>query len=145
MGYIYLMTVALLFSFGGTCVKMIKPYFDPSMITFLRFFVGVLWLLLLKTVKRQPFRSGFLPSLRLHWKWLVFGALSKFLAYMAENTALSVGVSYGNILVQPVQVDIHHRLCGLHGRNDVLHVPPLQDEGFIGQSAEQGEVGVQLI
>ncbi|MCR4884913.1 MAG: DMT family transporter [Clostridiales bacterium] len=104
MGYIYLMTVALLFSFGGTCVKMIKPYFDPSMITFLRFFVGVLWLLLLKTVKRQPFRSGFLPSLRLHWKWLVFGALSKFLAYMAENTALSVGVSYGNILVQPVQM-----------------------------------------
>lgn len=104
MGYIYLMMVALFFSFGGTCVKMIKPYFDPSMITFMRFFVGVLWLLLLKTVKRQPFRAGFRSSFHLHWKWLVFGALSKFLAYMAENTALSVGVSYGNILVQPVQM-----------------------------------------
>ena len=28
MGYVYLMMVALFFSFGGTCVKMIKPYFD---------------------------------------------------------------------------------------------------------------------
>ena len=98
MGYVYLMMVALFFSFGGTCVKMIKPYFDPSMITFMRFFVGVLWLLLLKAVKHQSFRSDFRASLRSHWKWLIFGALSKFASYMAENTALSIGVSYGNIL-----------------------------------------------
>ena len=104
MGYVYLMMVALFFSFGGTCVKMIKPYFDPSMITFMRFFVGVLWLLLLKAVKHQSFRSDFRASLRSHWKWLIFGALSKFASYMAENTALSIGVSYGNILVQPVQM-----------------------------------------
>ena len=88
MGYVYLMMVALFFSFGGTCVKMIKPYFDPSMITFMRFFVGVLWLLLLKAVKHQSFRSDFRASLRSHWKWLIFGALSKFASYMAENTAL---------------------------------------------------------
>ena len=97
MGYVYLMMVALFFSFGGTCVKMIKPYFDPSMITFMRFFVGVLWLLLLKAVKHQSFRSDFRASLRSHWKWLIFGALSKFASYMAENTALSIGVSYGNM------------------------------------------------
>ena len=104
MGYIYLIMVALFFSFGGTCVKLISPYFSPSMITFMRFFVGVLWLLLLKAIKRQRFRSDFLASIRAHWKWLLFGALAKLMAYIAENTALSVGVSYGNILTQPVQM-----------------------------------------
>ncbi len=104
MGYILQLTVALLFSFGGTCVKLIRPYFRPSMITFMRFAVGVCWLLLLKLALRRPFRADFLRSLRAHWKWLVIGAVSKFLAYTAENTALSIGVSYGNILVQPVQM-----------------------------------------
>ena len=104
MGYLYLMMVALFFSFGGTSVKLIKPYFGPSMITFLRFFVGVIWLLALKCFKRQHLRDDFPIALRKHWKWLVIGAISKFLAYTAENTALSIGVSYGNILVQPVQM-----------------------------------------
>ena len=104
MGYIYLILVALFFSFGGTCVKMIKPFFQPSMITFMRFFVGVLWLLGLKAVKRQPFRSDYKQSLGKKWGWLLFGAVSKFLAYTVENTALSIGVSYGNILVHPVQI-----------------------------------------
>ena len=104
MGYVLQMIVALLFSFGGTCVKLIRPYFQPSMITFMRFAVGVCWLLLLKAVLRRPFRPDFRVSLRAHWKWLVIGAISKFLSYIAENTALSIGVSYGNILVQPVQM-----------------------------------------
>lgn len=104
MGYVYLMMVALFFSFGGTCVKLIRPFFTPSMITFMRFFVGVLWLLGLKAVRRQHFRADFRASLRRHWKWLAFGAAAKFLAYTTENTALSIGVSYGNILTQPVQM-----------------------------------------
>ena len=104
MGYIYLILVALFFSFGGTCVKMIKPFFQPSMITFMRSFVGVLWLLGLKAVKRQPFRSDYKQSLGKKWGWLLFGAVTKFLAYTVENTALSIGVSYGNILVHPVQI-----------------------------------------
>ena len=49
------------------------------------------------------------------------------------------------VLVQQVQVDLHHRLCRLHGGDDVLHIPPLHNKGLVGQSAEQGEVGVQLI
>ena len=64
MGYLYLVTVALLFSFGGTCVKAIKPFFAPSMITFLRFFVGVFWLLLLKAILRKPVRADFRILLR---------------------------------------------------------------------------------
>lgn len=104
MGYVYLMLVALFFSFGGTSVKLIRPYFSPFMITFLRFFVGVLWLLLLKAVKRRRLRADFWLSLKKHWPWLAFGACAKLAAYLMENAALSVGVSYGNILTQPAQM-----------------------------------------
>ena len=45
MGYLYLIMVALFFSFGGTSVKLIRPFFSPYMITFFRFFVAVFWLL----------------------------------------------------------------------------------------------------
>ncbi len=104
MGYVYQMMVALFFSFGGTCVKMIRPFFPPSMITFMRFLVGILWLLLLKAVTRRRFRPDFAASLRAGWPWLLIGAVSKFLAYTAENIGLSVGLSYGNILLMPVQM-----------------------------------------
>ena len=59
MGYLYLFSVALMFSFGGTCVKLISPYFGPASISFFRFAVGVCFLLLLKTIKRQQFRQDF--------------------------------------------------------------------------------------
>ncbi len=104
MGYVYELLVALMFSLGGTCVKLIRPYFAPSMITLMRFAVGVGWLLLLKLVTKHHFRQDFSLSFRRHWKWLVFGAVSKMAAYTMENIALSVGVSYGNILTQPVQI-----------------------------------------
>ena len=104
MGYLYLVLVALFFSFGGTSVKLIRPFFNASMITFMRFFVGVLWLLCLKAVTKKRFRPDFRASLKAHWKWLAVGSIAKFLAYAAENTALSIGVSYGNILTQPSQM-----------------------------------------
>ena len=104
MGYLYLTMVAFLFSFGGTCVKLTSPYFSPSMITFLRFFVGVFWLLGLKAVTRKHFRPDFMQSVKVHWKWLIFGAAAKFMHYTCENIGLSIGVSYGNILTQPVQM-----------------------------------------
>ena len=104
MGYCYLLLVALMFSLGGTSVKMIRPYFAPSMITLMRFAVGVGWLLLLKAVKRQPFRPDFSRAFRKQWKWLLFGAAAKMAAYTLENIGLSIGVSYGNILTQPAQM-----------------------------------------
>ena len=104
MGYFYLVLVALFFSFGGTSVKLIRPYFSPFMITFLRFFVAVFWLIGLKAVKRLRLRKDFWPSFKAHWKWLVFGACVKLAAYIMENVALSIGVSYGNILTQPAQM-----------------------------------------
>ena len=104
MGYVYELLVALMFSLGGTSVKLIRPYFAPSMITLMRFAVGVGWLLLLKLVTRHRFRQDFSRSFRLHWKWLVFGAVCKMAAYTMENIGLSIGVSYGNILTQPAQM-----------------------------------------
>ena len=104
MGYFYLVLVALFFSFGGTSVRLIRPYFNASMITFMRFSVGVLWLLCLKAVCKKRFRPDFRASFKAHWKWLAIGSIAKFLAYAAENAALSIGVSYGNILTQPAQM-----------------------------------------
>ena len=104
MGYVYLLIVAFLFSFGGTAVKLIKPYFNPYMITFLRFFVRVLWLIGLKAVTRRRTRKDFRAQLRAHGGWLIFGAVAKLLSYITENVALSVGGSYGNILTQPAQI-----------------------------------------
>ena len=106
MGYIFELLVALMFSFGGTCVQLIRPFFSSSMITFLRFSVGVAWLLLLKAVRRQRMRKDFLSNASLHWPFLLLGAVSKWFAYLLENAALSIGVSYGNILTQPAQMVI---------------------------------------
>jgi len=117
MGYFYLLCVALLFSFGGTCVKLIKPYFGAGYITFFRFAIGVCVLLLLKLILRikkavsdgspaataDKAAAGQVIRARQLAGWIVFGAVGKWLAYLTENYALSRGPSYGNIITQPAQ------------------------------------------
>ncbi|MDD3251250.1 MAG: DMT family transporter [Lachnospiraceae bacterium] len=103
MGYLYLFCVAMMFSFGGTCVKLISPYFGPGYITFFRFAVGVLWLLVLKLVLRQHFQKNMIATLKLVGSWILIGAVAKWMAYLTENYALSHGPSYGNIVTQPAQ------------------------------------------
>lgn len=103
MGYVYLLCVALLFSFGGTCVKLSSPYFGPEMITFFRFAVGVLFLFLLKAVRKEHFPKNFCGLLWQNRHWILFGAVIKWLAYFTENYALTHGLSYGNIVMQPAQ------------------------------------------
>ena len=103
MGYIYLLCVALMFSFGGTCAKLISPYFPPEYITFFRFFVGVFFLLILKLIKGQKFRADFKAVFWLLAGWLIFGAAAKWLAYLLENYGFAHGPSYGNIVTQPAQ------------------------------------------
>ncbi|MCD8220707.1 MAG: DMT family transporter [Clostridiales bacterium] len=103
MGYLYMLTVAILFSFGGTCAKLISPYFGPAFITFFRFSVGVCFLLLLKAVKRQPFRPDYRSTVKLLAGWILFGAVAKWMAYLTENYGLAHGPSYGNIVTQPSQ------------------------------------------
>ena len=103
MGYLYLLCVAFMFSFGGTCVKLISPYFSSGYITCFRFLVGILFLLLLKIIKRQGFPRDFGRLLCMCAGWILFGAITKWLAYLAENYGLSHGPSYGNIITQPAQ------------------------------------------
>lgn len=121
MGYLYLLTVAMMFSFGGTCNRMISPYFSPSYIAFFRFFFGVIFLLLLKLILRQPFRKDSRKIMRTVFWWLLFGAAAKWLAYLLENIGFTLGPSYGNIVTQPAQaifitiasvVMFHDRLSG---------------------------------
>ena len=103
MGYLYLLCVALMFSFGGTFVRLIKPYYSSSYITWFRFLMGVLFLILLKIIKRQRFPKNFGHILKENGIWIVFGAVAKWLSYLAENYGLSHGPSYGNIVTQPAQ------------------------------------------
>ena len=104
MGYFYLFIVALLFSFGGTWVRLIKPYFDSTFITFFRFVIGVLWLLLLKAVIQRSVRIDRKACTRHVLLWAFIGGAAKWLAYLCENYGLSHGASYGNIVLQPAQM-----------------------------------------
>lgn len=106
MGYLYLFIVAMMFSFGGTCVRLIKPYFSAGYITFFRFAVGIAFLLLLKAVRHLTGgRKAKTAPIRLRplIVWILIGAVAKWLAYLTENYALSHGPSYGNIVTQPAQ------------------------------------------
>lgn len=103
MGSLYLLCVALLFSFGGSWAKLIGPFFSAEYITFFRFIFGVGFLLLLKAIRRQRFRADFRQQLRKCGGWLLFGGAAKVLAYLTENYGILHGVSYGTILTQPAQ------------------------------------------
>lgn len=102
MGYVYLLCVALMFSFGGTCVKLISPYFNASWITFSVFhWSGVA--AHLKVYPEAAISKNLKQALLSCWKWILFGAFIKWMAYLTENYALSHGLSYGNIVTQPAQ------------------------------------------
>lgn len=78
-------------------VKTASAMLDSATITFLRFSIGVLFL------------GGFLlftkrsVKLRFDLTWIWFGAIGKCCNYFFENMALSIGYSYGNIIVPPIQ------------------------------------------
>ncbi len=97
MGYVYLLLQALIFSFGGILIKTTATAFSPFMVSFLRFALGVLFLLLL-----QVFR-GKKPHLTLANRVVVFGGIAKTLHYLGENYGVMHGFSYGNVVIWPVQ------------------------------------------
>lgn len=102
MGYVYLLFVAFMFSFVGTCVKTVSPHFSPEFVTFFRFSIGVLFLLLLKLIKNRKIHFDFF-CLKAVLPWVIFGGVVKWLAYLMENIALAQGASYSNIVLQPAQ------------------------------------------
>lgn len=97
MGYILLLLATLAWSFVGVLVKTASTMVDSGVISFARFFFGVIFLGLFLFI-----RDGRI-ELRLALKWVWLGAAAKAVNYIFENIALQIGYSYGNILVQPVQ------------------------------------------
>lgn len=96
MGYLYLIFVSIVFSFGGTLVKTASVMVNSTYISFMRFFVGAVFLLLFLTLRKN--------KIQLRFYWPVFlGAACKCLNYITENYCLENGFSFGNILVRPVQ------------------------------------------
>lgn len=97
MGYILLLLATLAWSFVGVLVKTASTMVDSSIISFARFFFGVVFLGLFLFI-----RDGKI-QLRVGLKWIWIGAIAKGVNYAFENIAIKIGYSYGNILVQPVQ------------------------------------------
>lgn len=100
MGYVLLFLATLSWSFVGILVKTASTMFDSTTITFARFALGIVFLGLLLLWKRGKI------GLRAKMKWIWIGALGKSCNYFFENMALSIGFSYGNILVGPIQTVI---------------------------------------
>ncbi|MDF2723990.1 MAG: EamA-like transporter [Paenibacillus sp.] len=97
MGYVLLLLATLSWSFVGVLVKAASSIVDTTTITFLRFFIGIVFLGLFIWIRQRK-----LP-LRLDLRWIWIGAIGKCCNYFFENWGLSLGYSYGNILVGPVQ------------------------------------------
>ncbi len=97
MSYVLLMLASLAWSFVGVLVKTASTMVDSAVISFARFFFGVVCLVLYLYI-----RDGKV-QIRLGMKWIWIGAAGKAINYIFENLALKIGYSYGNILVQPVQ------------------------------------------
>nr|WP_246427877.1 DMT family transporter [Paenibacillus phyllosphaerae] len=92
-----LLLATIAWSFVGVLVKTASTMVDSPIITFSRFFFGVVFLgifLLLKDRRIQ---------LRAALAWIWIGAIGKSANYIFENIGISIGYAYGNILVQPVQ------------------------------------------
>ncbi|MBD3922042.1 DMT family transporter [Paenibacillus sp. PR3] len=97
MSYLLLLLATLAWSFVGVLVKTASTMVDSAVISFARFFFGVVCLVLYLFI-----RDGKV-QIRLGMKWIWIGAAGKAVNYVFENIALKIGYSYGNILVQPVQ------------------------------------------
>jgi len=97
MEVIIILFVSVLWSLVGVLVKSSSLMMNSSVITFCRFFFGIIFLGLLMMFKNR--------KIRLCWKskWIWLGAAGKCCNYICENLALTIGHSYGNILIVPFQ------------------------------------------
>ncbi|MDF2961620.1 MAG: EamA-like transporter [Paenibacillus sp.] len=100
MGYFLLFLALLSWSFVGILVKTASLMVDSTTITFARFSLGILFLGILLYWRDKKLR------IHMNHKWIWIGALGKSCNYLFENIALTMGYSYGNILIGPIQTVI---------------------------------------
>ncbi len=95
MGILLLLLSTLMWSFVSIFVKAASFSLDSYTITFLRFFLGVIFLVLFILMSRR--------KIKITWKskWIWYGALGKIMNYLFENYGVSVGFAYEQILISP--------------------------------------------
>lgn len=98
LGYIYLIISTMMWSFVGFLVKTASFSFDSYTISFARFFLGVIIIIIYAKLSRTKISWNF--TSRLIW----LGAVGKGINYLCENIAISLGYSYSNIIVLPMQM-----------------------------------------
>ncbi|PZE20202.1 DMT family transporter [Paenibacillus xerothermodurans] len=113
MGYVFLFLATLSWSFVGILVKTAGTWVDSMTITFARFAVGVVALGVVLLWRDQKLR------IYAKHKWIWIGAIGKSFNYLFENIALSIGYSYGNILVVPIQTVILLLISAFYFKEEV--------------------------
>ncbi|WP_160718884.1 DMT family transporter [Bacillus sp. USDA818B3_A] len=123
MGIQLLLLSTLMWSFVSIFVKAASFSLDSYTITFFRFSLGVVFLLLFIFISKTKFK--------ITWKskWIWYGVVGKTINYLFENYGVSIGHAYEQILVIPFYYYFHVALfCFLFQRKNNL---PLFDIGSI--------------
>lgn len=97
MSYFYMILLTILFSFGGITIKTSGTAFTPFMLSFLRFAIGVLLLVIIALVREHRI------SLHFADKIILMGGIAKAVNYLLENYGVMKGFSFGNVIVWPIQ------------------------------------------
>ena len=97
ISYFYVILLAVLFSFGGIAIKTSGTGFSPFMLSFLRFAIGVVLLVLIELVRERRIRLHFADKL------ILLGGIGKAVNYLLENYGVMRGFSFGNVIIWPVQ------------------------------------------
>lgn len=98
LGYLLLVMVTVTWSFVGVLVKASSLWVDSSIISFFRFFFGVIFLGIFLLIKYKRIGLWF------NYKWIWIGAAGKAINYIFENLGISMGHVYAQVLVSPVYV-----------------------------------------
>lgn len=110
MNFLLLFVPILMWSCVGILVKIAAVAFSPALISFFRFFFGVVFLGLWHLVTRRRLRLVFGDP------WIWFAAVAKTINYSAENGAIMRGASWGYIVEQPVQAVVLLLISALYFR-----------------------------
>lgn len=97
MSYFLLFIVAIMWSFVSVMVKTAAVMFDSAIISFSRFFFGIVFLFFFIYFKEKNFKLTFRN------KWIWIGAIGKSFNYILENYALKMGFVYGHVIIWPLQ------------------------------------------